>query len=375
MPKVTNLHFVCAVAFWLAIPSAVLADGIIAAEAVRISAQENPAAIQLRWISSPEQLPVDIFVSTDPNASVEEMELLAEGVIDGELAVEPDAGQRRYFALRAGEAGSVTRLALRLLPLEGGRNFRDLGGYEARDGRHVKWGRVYRSGVMNRLTDEDHRYLEPLGISTIVDFRSAEERIAEPTEWRSDEVTIYSRDYPSVTAETGTNSLFAALFSGEATPESMTAAMAESYYQIALDQRESYKEMFSSLLSEPTPLLFNCSAGKDRTGVAAALILEALDVPRDAIINDYSLSDDYVDYLGAFLGETDSDEGVATNPYAFMAEMPRELLEPLMASHPIYIETALKEIETHYGSVLEFIRSELEVSNEELMQLRNTLLE
>jgi len=94
-----------------------------------------------------------------------------------------------------------------------------------------------------------------------------------------------------------------------------------------------------------------------------------------AIINDYSLSDDYVDYLGAFLGGTDSDEGVSTNPYVFMAEMPRELLEPLMASHPIYIETALKEIETHYGSVLEFIRSELEVSNEELMQLRNTLLE
>ena len=72
----------------------------------------------------------------------------------------------------------------RVLPLRGGRNFRDLGGYRSADGRHVRWRRVFRSGVMNRLTDADRDYLATLEIRASCDLREAHERSLEPSDWR-----------------------------------------------------------------------------------------------------------------------------------------------------------------------------------------------
>src|SRR5512145_712402 len=83
----------------------------------------------------------------------------------------------------------------RLLPLEGGRNFRDLGGYATRDGRRVRWGRVYRSGVMSYLTDADRTRLDALGLRTLCDFRAPGERKREPTNWWSPDVQLLHWDY------------------------------------------------------------------------------------------------------------------------------------------------------------------------------------
>ena len=84
---------------------------------------------------------------------------------------------------------------VRLLPLEGGRNFRDLGGYETVDGKTVKWGRLYRSGVLTHLTGDDYDYLREREISTIVDFRSTGERAGEPTNWQAGSVMELTWDY------------------------------------------------------------------------------------------------------------------------------------------------------------------------------------
>lgn len=357
-------------------PDAARADSLVAAEAVRLVPQDDRSDVRLRWIASPAHLAVDVLVSRDPEAALAEMTMLAAGVTSGELLVDSAVGGRHYFALRTSQEGEVMRVATRLLPLEGGRNFRDIGGYRSRDGRRVKWGKVYRSGVMNRLSERDISYLDPLEIATIIDFRSSEERDSEPTLWESRGAEIFSRDYASVNAEEGTQSLFSALLSGDATPESMTRAMADSYYQMAIDQRDSYRVLFDRLIHYDSPLLFNCSAGKDRTGIAAALILEALDVPRETLVDDYALSDNYVDFMQTFVEDSsDVGSGQSENPYAFLAQLPPELLMPLMASSPLYIETALQDIEENYGSVLNYIREELEVSDAELSQLRSRLLE
>ena len=73
---------------------------------------------------------------------------------------------------------------VRRLPLEGARNLRDIGGYATTDGKHVKWGQVYRSGQLAQLTDKDYEYLAGLGISSVCDFRRDDERRAAPTNWR-----------------------------------------------------------------------------------------------------------------------------------------------------------------------------------------------
>src|SRR5277367_3290667 len=84
---------------------------------------------------------------------------------------------------------------LRMIPLQGGRNFRDLGGYTTTDGRRIRWGRVFRSGVMSYLTERDHDRLRPLGIRTVCDFRSPREREREPIRWGSDPVNVLHWDY------------------------------------------------------------------------------------------------------------------------------------------------------------------------------------
>ena len=88
------------------------------------------------------------------------------------------------------------------MPLQGGRNFRDLGGYPTVDGRRVKWGRLFRSGTMAFLTDSDYDFLSNLGIAAVCDLRSTGEREAEPTQWRTDPPAEYVAIYAKDRAET-----------------------------------------------------------------------------------------------------------------------------------------------------------------------------
>ena len=158
----------------------------------------------------------------------------------------------------------------RVLPLEGGRNFRDLGGYATADGGRVKWGRLYRSGSMARLTVADYDYLSKLGIRVVCDLRTTEERHAEPNKWQEiAQLSYWTRDYTMSFGE-----LRRLMASDLATAEQAKAAMLGVYQQLPFEQAPSYRELFRRLAGGELPLAFNCSAGKDRAGTAAALTLE-----------------------------------------------------------------------------------------------------
>lgn len=337
---------------------------------------ETANAYKLSWAMEEADAPVSIYMSTSPDNSA--ATLIASDVTGGsfEWTAEGEP-QRRYFTVAAGESAEIGVMsAVRLLPLEGGRNFRDLGGYRTEDGRSVKWGHVYRSGVMDGLTDADYDYLSDLGIKVICDFREADERLREPTKWRAGDIDYLTFTDPAGEESPQDNPMFAALMSPESTPEDVAASFAASYFPMALNEAEGYAEMFDQLAAGEIPLAFNCSAGKDRAGTAAALILSALGVPRETVVYDYSLSDDYVDYMEAFAGEEARAKAAADpeSPYAFMMQLPPEKLAPLMASDPRYIEASFAEMETRYGSVLNFIQTELEVTDAELEAIRASLL-
>lgn len=326
------------------------------------------APVRLRWATEPAGAAVDVLVASVPDAPVEEMELLAGDLAQGSLRVEVSG--RRYFALRTGE-GAVARTAVRVLPLDGGRNFRDLGGYTTADGRRVKWGTVYRSGTMVGFTKDDHAYLDDLDVKMLVDFRSSEERAEEPTDWAVDAPEYWARDYSMSMNASGLRERFS---EGELSAETTRRMMREQYEDMVLQQREAYRLLFDRLAAGETPLVFNCSAGKDRTGVAAALLLTALGVPREQVVADYAMSDDIVDYSAAFL-ETGEAEQEDDSPYAFLRELPREAIMPLLASDPEYVKAALDGLVEKYGSVLAFLRAELKVTDAELAAIRSHLLE
>lgn len=354
-----------------------------AALALSVSAQQpvnDPAGVTVTLdkasmtytIDWPEDIGTDLFleVSSSPDTPAGEGQRLVE---------KPDASRyewtattldaRHYFTL-VPASGDPVRTALRLLPLEGGRNFRDLGGYQTETGQSVRWGHLYRSGVMSELTDKDYAYLDDLGIKVICDLRTARERADEPTAWKGSEVEYIT--FPDPTSDDSMG-LMAVFQDPDVTPEMVSQTMADAYAGIAEDQTPAYREMFDRLAAGEVPLAFNCSAGKDRTGIGAALLLSALGVPRDTVIADYALSEVYVDYMEAFAG--DDAELDEDSPYAFLAKLPPELIAPLMRSDPFYIETALADIEGEYGSVMAFLKEEVDVTDEELASIRSQLLQ
>jgi protein-tyrosine phosphatase len=252
----------------------------------------------------------------------------------------------------------------RLLPLQGGRNFRDLGGYRTADGHHVRWEMLYRSGSMHGLTESDYASLEQRGIRVVCDFRDTRERAGEPVNWPKPAApNVLSEDY----------SLDMKGFLPAGNPKTWTAeqarsAMAASYPRLLDQFRGQYRRMFVELLAGHAPLAFNCSAGKDRTGVAAALLLTALGVPRETVIGDYLLTNIYLD------GRKLMAQNALAGPASPMAGMPPEVMKAMLAADRRYIEAALAVLDKHSGGANGWLRDNLGLSAVDLAKLRRMYL-
>ena len=251
----------------------------------------------------------------------------------------------------------------RVLPLEGGQNFRDLGGYLTGDGRTVRWGLLYRSGSMHFLTPRDYAYLDTLGIRTVCDFRSVDERTAEPALWPAGKAPrMLADDYRTEPTQMG-------LIRPGTVPsaEQARATLAAIYPKLLSQFNGQYRRMFAELLAGHAPLAFNCAAGKDRTGVAAALLLTALGVPRETVIQDYLLTNRYFDPSKVM--HSDSQ---ASAPWQ---RLPPDVLRAYMAADRNYIEAAFRVMDSHAGGVDAYLQDQLGLSRADLARLRGLYTE
>lgn len=263
---------------------------------------------------------------------------------------------------RAPETAAAATRHPRVLPLEGGQNFRDLGGYRTADGHAVKWGMIYRSGAMNRLTPTDFQYLATLGLKTVVDLRGTKERTAAPVIWpEAIRPTVFTRDY-----EMDNASLMAPLAKQGLTGPEATAIMAQLYRDIPAAFADQYRLLFAELLAGHTPLAFNCSAGKDRTGVAAAILLSVLGVDRETVVQDYLLSNQYFKPAVAL----DSKDPHATA----MRRLSPDVIKALMGVDRSYIETAFAAIDAYPGGAQGYYRNTLGLDAEKVAKLRHMFL-
>jgi protein-tyrosine phosphatase len=330
-------------------------------QATRTSAQ----AVRLDW-AAPRQ-PTSIFVSTDPDAQKPYMRALKTGVRGGRAELPLPVSPRPYFLLSTAEGGQV-RVAERLLPLQGGRNFRDLGGYRSADGRQVRWGRIYRSGVMAGLTTADMSYLSGLGIEVICDLRSQQERTAQPNPFTTAESPlVVGTDYDMLAMP----GMVRATNRAEA-----IEAFADAYVDFTDKLSPQYTDMFARLVRRETPLAFNCSAGKDRTGVAAALILSVLDVPRDAILADYALTEVYSpprDLLKAAQRPA-GVPGIPPERAKAFARMPPEVIGVMLGSNPAVMRQALAKIDDKFGGPVALAKARFGLSDATIAYLRGTYL-
>jgi protein-tyrosine phosphatase len=221
----------------------------------------------------------------------------------------------------------------RLLAAKGMYNVRDIGGYAAGEGRQVRRGIFYRAGELYKLSGEAKALLESKNIKTVVDFRSKEETENAPDDLVSTVLHTHKLHIDPGNMTT---------LSHADTDVSAEGSMGKLYDILATEARPQYREFFR-ILSDPenTPLLFHCSAGKDRTGLAAALLLSALGVDRETIFADYMLSAEYLKDKFA--------EYYALFPH----------LESVFIVRPDYLETAFARIENTYGGTAAYLREEL----------------
>lgn len=242
-------------------------------------------------------------------------------------------------------------------PFQGALNFRDFGGVLTRDGRRVARGRLFRSDALWQLSDADLTAFAALGIRTVCDFRADHERERWPNR-------LPPLDPPTTLAlgfsPRGTHKAWDAINRGELDPAGAVRFMQEHYRALAAHHAEHYAQMFASLLQPgAVPFLVHCASGKDRTGFAAAVILLALDVPRQTIVADYVLSDANRRELWHLFGRH-------VDPGCY---------EAVAAAAPAYLEAAFEAMEAGWGDVDGYLREAMRLDVTAQGRLRELLLE
>ena len=250
--------------------------------------------------------------------------------------------------------GTRAAFALRQLPMEGQVNFRDLGGYKTTDGKRVKWGMVFRSGKCNELTDSDISYLAGIPLKTVVDFRSNEERASEPDKVPA---TVSNQiHYPINPGNLSSVDLTKAIAEGDI--EAARRYLVDANEQLVISFQEEYKAFFATLADNKNiPLMFHCTAGKDRAGLAAALFLASLGVDRKTIVEDYLLTNTLTGISLEKMKEIYGDNNTAICMY-YISSVQKE-----------YIEKAFTTIEGNYGNVNNFLINQLGVDIQKMKDL------
>jgi protein-tyrosine phosphatase len=251
----------------------------------------------------------------------------------------------------------------RIIALEGGRNFRDLGGYATTDGRRIKWGLVFRSGSLAGLTLADWQSLQQRGVRSMCDLRTTHERSSEPFAWKdAATLTYFARDYASSFGE-----LRRVMASDLPSGAAARAAMIAGYKELPFEQATAYRQIFVHLAANTVPLIFNCSAGKDRAGTAAALILSALGVSRQTLIEDYLLTNAAVDLHQVLAG--------GDNKRSMLAKRPSDVTAAILNADAAYITSALEAIDERHGSIEAYLHEVLGINAAQLAAIKHNLLE
>jgi protein-tyrosine phosphatase len=237
-------------------------------------------------------------------------------------------------------------------------NLRDLGGHVGAHGKTLRRGRVYRSAHLASDSRDIIAQLAALGVTAIVDLRANKERETRPTPWAE----MGCKDYWCQDHTSNAANLVVSMRDCLSRPAVVRERMLTLYRELPFTQRAGYRALFMRLAEHRTPLLFHCSAGKDRTGVGAALLLSTLDVPLESILQDYQETNNF-DLHKKFKG------------HELHTLAPAESLAAISGAHPEYLEAALAAVIKHSGSIAGYLEKVLSLGAAEIDRARAHLLE
>jgi protein-tyrosine phosphatase len=221
-------------------------------------------------------------------------------------------------------------------------NFRDLGGYRTADDRTTVAGRVYRSDGMHRASIEDLGRIELLGITRVVDLRTTHERTEDGC-FDDAHPTIEYRHVPIFERLSGIAGARA-----ETVDENDDTPLLTTYRYMLTERRALVVDALEAVAGAPGPVVFHCTAGKDRTGIVAALMLSVLGVADDVIVEDYGRSRDAMVRLVEWYRANRSDDTTG-------AGLLDERASRLLGAEPAWMHLVLDELRAEHGSVRDYL--------------------
>jgi len=260
---------------------------------------------------------------------------------------------------------------LRSLGLVGAPNARDLGGLPVADGRTVRPGQVFRSPALGRLTDEDVAAMAALGLTDLLDLRHGSEiDIAPPDRLPAGiqvaHIPVFDPAHPVFTYVSGVLlghdlSRYAGL-AVEGTPGAMLGIY--RWFVSAPAARAAFGTALRRIAAASGPLMYHCSAGKDRTGWLSAVLLGALGADHATIFEDYVLTNEVTaTEIAKLVDALNARKGV-----------PAEVLQPVLDAAPEYLEASFAQMEAEYGTLDGYLRDGLGLDEPDLAALRDRLL-
>lgn len=333
------------------------ADSVIPFTTANAAALPDGSGYTVSW-TAPDAGKVSLFTGTGAAPA-------AVGGSDGNVTVPGVAINPRPFFTLIPEHGAPLTIADRSLHLPTVPNWRDVGGYRTSEGRWVRMGKIYRADQLDKVSDADMARIDDLNLKLVIDLRTNSERAREP-----DKIPPRASGLVLDVMAESTNAMggdmkqaMAAIASGKGV-EMLTAANRD--FVSSASALKAYSAMMHELLDEKSgAVVYHCTAGKDRTGWATAVILGALGVPRDTIMADYMLSNTYL---------KGKNEATAAMFKKSGAPFDIAYLEPVMTVRPEYLQAAFDEMDKRYGSFDAYIRQGLGMTDAQVAAFRDKYL-
>jgi protein-tyrosine phosphatase len=351
---------------------AITASALPALTSLAVHAIENPTCERISsgvytidFQSAPDTGAVEVYTSSRPDRidSAKAVGVIRKAPTNVSV---PEYSGRIYFHLKPA-SGAPRVVSVRRLPLEGAKNFRDLGGYRTSDGQYVRWGLVYRSGYLADLTRQDYEYLSGLGIRLVCDVRANGERMRSPTNWVGDSPEFLSVPIGPNRDGTLTADDLKRRVAAANDPNKGSAAA----YDFAIKDAEQYGKILHRIVAGDLPAVEHCTSGKDRTGVFSAILLTALGVPRAVVVQDYLLTEHYLLAPDSF----ESTRAQLQKTFGVAEPLDDSAVRAIVTLSPQTLEATFHAIDRTYGSFDAYLRDAVTLSDADRAILRQRLLE